>query len=81
MSTQDCADALNRAYGRDAISRQRIHRDIAAGRLQVLKVPAVGTRERALIDIQWDEFAEYCRVYHPQVAALVSANVSVERST
>ena len=71
MSTQDCADLLNRAYGRPAISRQRIHRDIEAGRLQVLKVPAVGTRERALIDVGWDEFVEYCRVYHPQIAASV----------
>jgi hypothetical protein len=74
MTTQGCADALNRAYGTAAITRQRIHRDIEAGRLQVLRIPATGTRERSMIKIDWLEFIEYCRVYHPTIARNVSRN-------
>lgn len=68
LTTQDCADLLNRAYGKKAITRQRIHRDIDAGRLSVLKIPASGTRERALIKVEWADFILYCQVYHSGVA-------------
>lgn len=67
LTTQDCADALNRAYGKTAITRQRIHRDIDAGRLRVLRIPATGTRERALIRVEWPQFVAYCQVYHATV--------------
>jgi hypothetical protein len=74
LSTQDCADLLNRAYGKKAITRQRIHRDIDAGRLNVLKIPASGTRERSLIKVEWSDFVSYCQVYHAGVARDVSRN-------
>lgn len=74
LTTQACADALNRAYGKRAITRQRIHRDIDAGRLQVLKIPAAGSRARALIRVEWDDFVTYCQVYHSDIAADVSPN-------
>lgn len=78
VTTQACADALNRAYGTVAITRQRIHRDIDAGRLQVLKIPAVGSRARALIRVEWADFLTYCQVYHSNIAARVS-HVNVPR--
>jgi hypothetical protein len=74
LTTQSCADALNRAYGKRAISRQRIHRDIDAGRLQVLKIPAVGSRARALIRVEWADFVKYCQVYHSEIANDLSRN-------
>lgn len=66
LSTQDCAAALNAAYGRNVISRQRIMRDIDAGRLPALKIPAVGTRERAFVQVSRDDFHAYCAVYHAE---------------
>lgn len=74
VTTQACADALNRAYGKRAITRQRIHRDIDAGRLQVLKIPATGSRARALIRVEWSDFVAYCQAYHSAVASCVSRN-------
>jgi len=65
LSTQDCAAALNRAYGRNVISRQRIMRDIDAGRLPALKIPAIGTRARAYVQVAKNDFLAYCAVYHP----------------
>lgn len=68
LTTQQCADLLNRAYRTMVVTRQRIHRDIDAGRLQALKIPAAGTRERSLIRVEWSDFVAYCQVYHPDIA-------------
>lgn len=74
LTTEDCADRLNTAYGWKAVTRQRLHRDIESGRLAVKKLPAVGTRERSLVRVRWADFVEYCQVYHPDVVKHVANN-------
>lgn len=76
LSTQDCAAALNAAYGRNVISRQRIMRDIDAGRLPALKISAIGTRERAYVQVAKDDFFAYCAVYHPNAWVRMSSTES-----
>lgn len=76
LTTEQCADKLNQAYGWQAVTRQRLHREIDSGRLVAQKVPAVGTRERALVRITWSDFVAYCQVYHPDVAVHVASQGS-----
>ncbi len=70
MTTGECADDLNAAYGWPAVTRQRIARDIAAGRLEARVVPAVGTRMRAFVRVPRSAFVSYCEVYHGTVARM-----------
>lgn len=67
LTTEDCAERLNLAYGWKAVSRQRILRDIRSGRLPTKELPANGGRARALIRVPKRDFLAYSEVYHPNV--------------
>ncbi len=51
-------------------------RDIDAGRLPALKIPAIGTRERAYVQVAKDDFFAYCAVYHPEAWSRLSSTES-----
>lgn len=65
LTTQQCADRLNAAYGWRAVTRQRLMRDITAGRLEASVVPAIGTRLRSYVRVDERAFDAYASVYHP----------------
>lgn len=73
LSTTQCANKLNLAYGWKAMTRQRMLNEIRSGRLPHKEVPAAGSRSRALIRVANADFLDYCLVYHRSVSTAIKA--------
>lgn len=73
LSTEECAEKLNLAYGYTVVTRRGILRAIRSGKLPASEVPAVGSRDRSRIKVPQPIFLEYCLVYHPHVTTAIKA--------
>lgn len=74
LSTSECADRLNQLYGHAVVSRHRVKRDIEAGRLPAITIPASGSRERSRHYVTPEGFEQYIEAYHPEAWATLRSD-------
>lgn len=65
ISTRQCADLLNQAYGKQVVTRHTMRYEIRIGRLEAVAFGAGGARQRGRIRVTVSAFRAYCETYHP----------------